>query len=612
MKLRRGSAVLLAAALFAPLRAAADDPGKADYVIYVLARDPLTPAAPDRADPSFAALGDVRARLEALGAKLDKQGRFDTPTLDGGTRGNEVVVYRASWTADERARAEELSGGADLVSVRIEPAAAPARARARAGAPPSAAEAAAARVRAQIGIALPPALLRGDGRAFDGSATRDAIADDYSRAAAKLGVPVSSLPRDPASLSRLLSAAPPPAAKRTPAPPPPLATTYSLGSITERVAAQKGLDPEILRGLLFASQAYSGGFARSSGLRGPMGLSLQTGRAYGLDAQTIEDPEKNIAAGADLFKSLMRMFGGDLSRSVAAFYCGSGAVRRNGGIPSECAGYLAQFYLSYQNGSAWAIDHNAPRRARPVEPQEAVSPAGAVGRALREGGTAAITGDAPPNKPWRSSKTPPELIARIATAVTQNLFDRGVKLDPDVFLGLVWAEGGYSPDNRRPNPWGAVGPTQVTYSGAEPHCKEINEKGRSYFDWRAISTWNNRKNVDCGAKVFYDRIQWTASKDPIIGLALYNTQAQHWDRIISRNRVPPFPETVDYVVRAAMIACVRSGRMILSPDHFENARAQKLARAEERRMIRSEFPADGNAFDPACRVFPDDGTPARR
>jgi hypothetical protein len=597
------AALLLAACAF-PASAAPEEP-KTDYRVYLLARDPVNPIAqPNRADPIHGIYGDMRGELERLGAKEEKSGSFETPTPEGGTRGNDVVVYRASWTKAEYAKAAALGRAVDLLQLRIEPAEKPgAKASRGAAAPSSAAEIASARVQKQIGIALPPALLRGDGLPFDGSTARDSIADDYSRAAARLGVPLRTLPSDPAELARLLHASPAPPRPPQTFVPSPTASPLQYDSLIERAAAESGVAPDVLRGLLFASNGYSGGFARGTGLHGPMGLSLATARDYGLTRQTIDDPAANIDAAARYFAALKRMFGGNLSRSAAAYYCGSGAVRRSGGIPPDCAGYVSQFYLAYQNGAAWAINHNAPRQVRPVEPQQAVTPVEATVDQARESVVAAVHGDTPPNCEWHSKKTPPELIARVEAAAADNPFDARAKLDPAIFLGLVWAEGGYSRENKTPNAWGAVGPTQVTYSGAEPHCSQLDAKGRKVYDWKSIAQWNNRKNVDCGAKVFYDRIQWTSGHDPIIGLALYNTKAEHWPRIIARNKVPPFQETVSYVVRAAHVACARTGKMILTQGHFENAAALKIARREERRLVRDEFPYEGNAVAPDCRIF---------
>jgi hypothetical protein len=601
--------VLLFAALTVAPRAAAEEP-KTDYRIYLLARDPVNPIAiTDRADPSAGIVGDLKSQLEALGAKVEKTGSFDTPTLTGGARGNDVVVYTASWTKADYDKAAALGRGVDLVQVRIEPAAAaaaPRNGKRAVVAPSEAADLVAARVNQQLGFEVPKALLQGDGLPFDGgtradgSITRDAVAEDYSRAASRLGVSVAALPKDAAQLQKLLTAAP---ARKTAAPPP-LPSTVTNASIAESVGAAKGVDPEILRALQFASQSYMGGFGRSSGLHGPMGLSMAAGRDYGLNAKTIDDPQANIAAGADHFNALMKMFGGNLSRSVAAYYCGSGAVRQSRGIPADCAGFVSQFYLSYQNGSSWALDHNAPRRQRPVIPPDAVSPLAATGRAAREDGAALIQGDTSPNRSWHSQRMPAELLDEVTRAATsgQNSFDKSVSVDPAIFTGLVWAEGGYSPGNKRPNVWGAVGPVQVTYSGAAPHCKETNAQGQTVFDWKAISNWQSPKNVECGAKVFYDHIQETQTKDPIIGLALYNTQARWWPEIIRTNKVPAFPETVNYVTRAAIVACSQNGKMILTPDHFKS-NALGLARKAEKSMI-GELASEGNSFNPACRVFP--------
>ncbi|MBI3563625.1 MAG: lytic transglycosylase domain-containing protein [Elusimicrobia bacterium] len=535
---------LCAASARAAVPAAAD--AKTEYRVYLLAREAKTPSStPDRADPIWGLVADLRREIERLGAKVEKTGTFNTPTPEGGERANEVTVLSASWTKEELERARALGRGAD-----------------------------------------------------------HSVADDYSAAAMRLGVTLKALPDDPAELARRLKAQPAPARAPAAVPPAPTAPgALQFDAFVEKEAARTGVDPEVLRGLIFAAQGYSGGFARTTGLHGPMGLSMATARDLGLDRRGVEDPAANIAAGADYYKKLLAMFGGDKSRAVAAFYCGSGAVRQSRGIPPDCSGFVSQFYLSYQNGAAWAIDRNAPRRRRPASVQEPVSRPAAVGRAAREDATAAVRGDTPPNREWTSKRMPDSLIAKVLAAASRNPFDPSVKLDASIFMGLVWAEGGYSSENKHPNAWGAVGPAQVTYSGAAPHCMETNAKGKKVYDWKGISDWSGRKNVDFGAKVYYDRIQWTATKDPIIGLALYNTQQKHWQRIISRNQVPPFPETVSYVMRAAHVACSRTGVQLLTPEHFEGGTAQRLARAAERQLERDEFPYEKIDVDPACTVF---------
>lgn len=578
---------------------------KVAYKIFLLARESKTPpAVADHSDPLWGLAADLKTQFERLGAKVEKTGDFTTPTADGGQRDNQVVVLSASWSKEEYDRAAALGRGVDLIQVKIEPAAEATRGQWRGNTPASEADLASERLRKQLDISIPSDMLRGAGTHFDGSTTRDAIADDFANAASRLGVTVKSLPKDPAELARLLKAQPaPPKAAPTVVPPPAPAPALKYDTIIEKVAAERGIDPDILRSLMFAAQGYSGGFSRTTGLYGPMGLSMATARDHGLTRATVEDPAANIAAAADYFKSLKTMFGNDMSRSVAAFYCGSGAVRQSRGIPSECQSFLSQYYLAYQNGAAWAIDHNAPRQHHAVVPPEPVTPVKAVVRAGREDAVAAVRGDTAPNRSWSSSRMPPALIAKVDAAASQNPFDPSVKLDPAIFQGLVWAEGGYSADNKRPNEWGAVGPAQVTFSGAEPHCKERGRNGRPFYDWKGISDWSGRKNVDCGAKVFYDRIQWTSTKDPIIGLALYNTQEKHWARIISRNKVPAFPETVTYVVRAAHIACSRTGKMLLTKDHFENQAALNIARRAERNLVRDEFPYEKISVDPACNLF---------
>lgn len=595
------SLFLAGSALAAP--ASAPTERKVEYRIFLLSRDSKgAMASPGRVDPIFHLAADLRGEFERLGAKIEKSGSFDTPTLEGGARENGIDVLTASWTKAEYDKAAALGRGVSLIQVRIEPKTAGDARRIPASAV-SAADVVAARVRKQLGIAVPPAMLRGDGLPFDGGGSRDAVADDFSRAAARLGVPVRALPADPAELAQRLHARTAPPARPQTVPPSPTTGSLKYDGLVEKAAAASGVPADVLRGLLFASNGYNGGFSKVTGLHGPMGLSLATAGDYGLDRKSVEDPEANIAAAARYFNDLKRIFGGNLSRSVAAFYCGSGTVRRSGGIPADCQGYVSQFYLAYQNGAAWAVDHDAPRYVRPVEPQEPVTPAGALAEQAKEAVVAGVHGDTPPNRAWQSKKTPPALIAMVESAAARNYFDPSLKLDPAIFLGLVWAEGGWAPETHKENPWGAVGPTQVTYSGAAPHCKEQDAKGNWIYDWKNIRAWNKPKNVECGAKVFYDRTQWTKNHDPIIGLSLYNTKSEHWPMIIDTNRVPPFKETVDYVVRAAHVACERTGKMILRQDHFSNKWSLNEAKKEELRLLKNGYPSEGNAMTPDCRLF---------
>jgi soluble lytic murein transglycosylase-like protein len=70
-----------------------------------------------------------------------------------------------------------------------------------------------------------------------------------------------------------------------------------------------------------------------------MQLMPDTARSLGADAR---DMASNIDGGAAYLARMMRMFDGDISRALAAYNAGPGAVIKFGGIPpySETQGYV--------------------------------------------------------------------------------------------------------------------------------------------------------------------------------------------------------------------------------------------------------------------------------
>jgi soluble lytic murein transglycosylase-like protein len=105
----------------------------------------------------------------------------------------------------------------------------------------------------------------------------------------------------------------------------------NIEALVIRHAAQNGLDPNLVRAVV---QQESGGNTRSvsvAGARGLMQLMPETAAMYGVKDSF--DPEQNIAAGTRHLAGLMREFNGDVSRALAAYNAGSGAVRKYGGVP---------------------------------------------------------------------------------------------------------------------------------------------------------------------------------------------------------------------------------------------------------------------------------------
>ena len=77
------------------------------------------------------------------------------------------------------------------------------------------------------------------------------------------------------------------------------------------------------------------------GARGTMQLMPQTARLLGVDA---DDEAGNIDGGADYLARMLRRFGGDTTKALAAYNAGPGAVQQYGGVPpyAETQGYVSK------------------------------------------------------------------------------------------------------------------------------------------------------------------------------------------------------------------------------------------------------------------------------
>jgi soluble lytic murein transglycosylase-like protein len=117
------------------------------------------------------------------------------------------------------------------------------------------------------------------------------------------------------------------------------ATEVPYREIIDRVAADHGVDPRLVRAVIQVESAWQPG-ARSP--KGAMGLmQLMPGTARMLSVANPYDPTSNIEAGVRHLKGLLARF--DVSLALAAYNAGEAAVERYGGIPpyGETRRYVA-------------------------------------------------------------------------------------------------------------------------------------------------------------------------------------------------------------------------------------------------------------------------------
>jgi soluble lytic murein transglycosylase-like protein len=118
----------------------------------------------------------------------------------------------------------------------------------------------------------------------------------------------------------------------------PAGTPYAA-EITQAATAN-GVDPALLAGLVKQESGFNPNAGSGAGARGL--TQLMPGTASGLGVTNILDPVQNLNGGAKYLKQQLDAFGGDVTKALAAYNAGPGAVQRFGGVPpySETQNYV--------------------------------------------------------------------------------------------------------------------------------------------------------------------------------------------------------------------------------------------------------------------------------
>ncbi len=111
-------------------------------------------------------------------------------------------------------------------------------------------------------------------------------------------------------------------------------------------ATKHGIDPALLKGLIRQESNFNAAARSSAGAQGL--TQLMPGTASGLGVTDATDPAQAIDGGAKYLKQQLDRFGGDVSKALAAYNAGPGAVAKYGGVPpyAETQNYV-QKVLGY-------------------------------------------------------------------------------------------------------------------------------------------------------------------------------------------------------------------------------------------------------------------------
>ena len=104
-----------------------------------------------------------------------------------------------------------------------------------------------------------------------------------------------------------------------------------LIALVDEIAGTEGVDHHLARAIIQAESAFNYKARSRAGALGLMQLMPSTAERFGvLDPF---DPRQNITGGVKYLKWLHDYYAGDLTRVVAAYNAGEGAVNRHNGIP---------------------------------------------------------------------------------------------------------------------------------------------------------------------------------------------------------------------------------------------------------------------------------------
>ncbi len=119
-----------------------------------------------------------------------------------------------------------------------------------------------------------------------------------------------------------------------------------LDAIIEEAAAKHGVDSNLVRAVIKVESNYNPHAISRKGAMGLMQLMPSTARSLQVNPF---DARQNIDGGVRHLKQLLQDFNGDLTKSVAAYNAGAGAVQRHGGVPpyAETQAYVRRVNQLY-------------------------------------------------------------------------------------------------------------------------------------------------------------------------------------------------------------------------------------------------------------------------
>lgn len=117
----------------------------------------------------------------------------------------------------------------------------------------------------------------------------------------------------------------------------------SLERIARQMAQARGIDPDLFVRLIDQESGFNPTARSEKGALGLTQIMPDTAKDPGYGVQPIMDrldPMENLRFGADYFAAMLKRFGGDTEKALAAYNFGVGNVLSGKSYPAETKGYI--------------------------------------------------------------------------------------------------------------------------------------------------------------------------------------------------------------------------------------------------------------------------------
>lgn len=122
----------------------------------------------------------------------------------------------------------------------------------------------------------------------------------------------------------------------------------SVQPYVAEAASKYGVDPALIEAVIKQESAYDAGAHSHVGAQGLMQLMPETAKELGVENSL--DPRQNVMGGAKYLSQLMTQFDGNLTKVIAGYNAGPGAVSHYGGVPpyAETQNYVDKVLRNYE------------------------------------------------------------------------------------------------------------------------------------------------------------------------------------------------------------------------------------------------------------------------